>query len=410
MQLVNSPILNKIINLTFLMKVTIIVNGSHFHLGVCMRRAFIVMLSILALSLSSCATSATQTTAPEATQAPVEATQAPVEALPASSYTIVTSTSIVADITQQIVGDTATVTSLVGADSDAHVYEPSPADGVSVAKASALIAVGLEFEPWFEDLYAASGSSAPYIEASADITPLSANKTAEKHADEHAGEHADEHAGEHAGEHADEHAGEHADEHAGEHADEHAGEHAHGEFDPHVWQDVQNVIKMVTHISAELAKVMPEHATTLNANAAAYIKTLEALDAEIADKMAQIPAARRIMVTNHDTMSYFAERYGLTLVGTVLGSVTTESSDPGANQIINLVERIKAAGAPAIFIEAFGNDDIVATVAREAGVVVAPALYTDALGKTGSAGQTYVDMMRYNSQIIYQVLGESAGQ
>ena len=391
------------------MKVTIIVNGSHFHLGVCMRRAFIVMLSILALSLSSCATSATQTTAPEATQAPVEATQAPVEALPASSYTIVTSTSIVADITQQIVGDTATVTSLVGADSDAHVYEPSPADGVSVAKASALIAVGLEFEPWFEDLYAASGSSAPYIEASADITPLSANKTAEKHADEHAGEHADEHAGEHA----DEHAGEHADEHAGEHADEHAGEHAdehaHGEFDPHVWQDVQNVIKMVTHISAELAKVMPEHATTLEANGAAYIKTLEALDAEIADKMAQIPAARRIMVTNHDTMSYFAQRYGLTLVGTVLGSVTTESSDPGANQIINLVELIKASGAPAIFIEAFGNDDIVTTVAREAGVVVAPALYTDALGKTGSAGQTYVDMMRYNRQIIYQVLGESAG-
>ncbi|MFN9115676.1 MAG: metal ABC transporter substrate-binding protein, partial [Bacteroidota bacterium] len=201
---------------------------------------------------------------------------------------------------------------------------------------------------------------------------------------------------------------------ANKHADAHAGEsaeaHDHGEFDPHVWQDVQHVIVMVKHITTELSAIMPEHANTLQANADSYIATLSALDNEIAAQIEQIPAERRILVTNHDTMSYFATRYGLTIVGTVLGSVTTESGDPGANQIVELVATIKASGAPAIFIEAFGNDDIVETIAREAGVVVAPALYTDALGKTGSAGQTYVDMMRYNSQTIYQALGETSGQ
>ena len=346
-----------------------------------MRRALITILSMLALSLSSC-TSSTNTTPSEATQAPTTPQS--------GSYTIIASTSILADITQQIVGDTAIVKSLVGAESDAHVYEPSPADGVEVANASALIAIGLEFEPWFEELYAASGSTAPYIIASADISPLPANK----HADAHAGESADAHAGES------------ADAHAGESADA----HAHGEFDPHVWQNVQHVIVMVKHITTELSAIMPEHANTLQANADSYIATLSALDNEIAAQIEQIPAERRILVTNHDTMSYFATRYGLTIVGTVLGSVTTESGDPGANQIVELVATIKASGAPAIFIEAFGNDDIVETIAREAGVVVAPALYTDALGKTGSAGQTYVDMMRYNSQTIYQALGETSGQ
>jgi len=365
------------------------------------------ILTLLAVVLASCGASATPATQPE------QATT--------STYTIVTSTSILADITTQIVGNTGTVVSLVGADSDAHVYEPSPADGVTVAKASALVAFGLEFEPWFEELYATSGSTAPYIVASADVTAIPTQNIGDAHADEHKGESADTYADEHKGEsadtHADEHKGEsadtHADEHKGESADAHADEHtehAHGEYDPHVWQDVQNVIKMVEHINAELATVMPEHATTLTANADAYIAILTALDSEIAAQMASIPEAQRVLVTNHDTMSYFAQRYGLRIVGTVLGSVSTESGDPGANDIVTLVATIKESGAQAIFIEAFGNDDLVQTIATEAGVRIAPPLYTDALGSPGSKGATYVDMMRYNSQTIYEELGDASGQ
>ncbi len=167
---------------------------------------------------------------------------------------------------------------------------------------------------------------------------------------------------------------------------------------------------MVEHIQAELATVMPEHAATLKSNADAYVATLTALDSEIAAQMAIIPEAQRVLVTNHDTMSYFAQRYGLRVVGTVLGSVSTESGDPGANEIVELVATIKETGAPAIFIEAFGNDDLVQTIATEAGVNIAPPLFTDALGAAGSDGATYIDMMRYNSQTIYQALGGSSGQ
>lgn len=337
-----------------------------------MRRAWWVNLSIITLLISGCGTTTT-----------------PANTTDNQSYQIVTSTSILADMTSNIVGDAARVTSLVGAESDAHVYEPSPADGVTVAEASALIAHGLAFEPWFEELYAASGSNAPYIEASADVTP---------------------HATDNAEAHTDELAPESGDTHADEQGDTHADEHAHGEYDPHVWQDVQNAIKMVTHISSELLVIMPEHADRIRANTATYIATLEALDNEIVATVARIPDAQRILVTNHDTLSYFAERYGFRVVGTVLGSVSTESSDPSADEIADLVMRIKESGAPAIFVEAFGNADIITTIANEAGVTVAPALYTDALGAQGSPGHTYVDMMRYNSQTIAQALGATANQ
>lgn len=303
--------------------------------------------------------------------------QAPAPAEPSiitdqTVYSIVASTSIVADIAQQIVGDNAHVISIVGPGSDAHVYEPAPADGVRIAKASALVAIGLEFEPWFEELYASSGSSAPYIEASAGITPIELS-----HADE---------------------------------ASTEADAHGHGEYDPHVWQDVQNVIMMATNLSEAFIKVMPEHADSIRANTESYIATLESLDREIVAQMAQIPTERRVFVTNHDTMSYFAKRYNFRLVGTVLGSVTTESGDPGANSIINLVAAIQESNAPAIFIEAFGNDDLINTIAAEAGVTIAPALYTDALGEPGSDGESYVKMMRYNSQTIYQALGATSNQ
>ncbi len=343
-----------------------------------MRRAFMAFIGIVSISLSSCGALPTAPVSPASNNA--------------SEYSIITSTSILADMTSNIVGDVASVTSLVGADSDAHVYEPTPEDGVRIAKATALVANGLEFEPWFEELYTASGSKAPYIEASVGITPLAAAKEHDAHADEATDAHADEA----------------TDVHADEATDAHA--HEHGEFDPHVWQDVKLAIAMVTQISTELITVMPEHTATIQANTAEYVRTLEALDAEIASQIAQIPAEKRVLVTNHDTMSYFAQRYGLTVVGTVLGSVSTESSDPAASDITQLVAEIKASGAPAIFVEAFGNEAIIETIANEAGVVVAPALYTDALGSTGSAGQTYVEMMRYNSETIYQALGATANE
>jgi ABC-type Zn uptake system ZnuABC Zn-binding protein ZnuA len=118
-----------------------------------------------------------------------------------------------------------------------------------------------------------------------------------------------------------------------------------------------------------------------------------------------LPQARRKLVTSHDTFGYFAKRYGYEILGTALGSISTEAADPSAGAIVVLVEQIKAAGVPAIFAENVQNPGLMDRIAVEAGVKLGPTLYTDALGEPGSDGDTYLKMMRYNITSIVAALG-----
>ena len=266
--------------------------------------------------------------------------------------TIITTFSVLADIAQQIAGDTATVTSLVPPNGDAHVFEPTPANGVALVNATTVIELGLGFEPWFADLYASSGSKATRIMASTEVTPLNAG----------------------------------------------------AETDPHIWHDVTNVIIMAQNIRDGLITAMPSKKDTLTANAAAYIAQLQALDRDIQTQIASSPASQRKLVTSHDTFGYFAARYGFVIVGTGLGSVSTESSDPDATSLIRLITAIKTSGVPAIFVENMSNPKVMQQIAQEAGVTIAPPLYTDALGEANSSGATYIEMMRYNVRTIVTAL------
>jgi zinc/manganese transport system substrate-binding protein len=294
---------------------------------------FIIMACIISL-LTGCGSSAPATT---------------------STPTIITTFSVLADMTQQIAGDTATVTSLVPLNGDAHVFEPTPASGVALVNAIAVIELGVGFEPWFADLYGSSGSKATQITASTGVTPLMAGD----------------------------------------------------ETDPHIWHDVANAIIMAQNIRDGLVTAMPSKKETLTANAAAYIAQLEALDNEIQAQIATLPAAQRKLVTSHDTFGYFAARYGFEVVGTGLGSVTTESSDPDAASIVALVNDIKASGVQAIFVENMSSTKVMEQIAQEAGVTIAPALYTDALGEANSSGATYIEMIRYNVRTIVTALTEA---
>jgi zinc/manganese transport system substrate-binding protein len=294
---------------------------------------FIIMACIISL-LTGCGSSAPATT---------------------STPTIITTFSVLADMTQQIAGDTATVTSLVPLNGDAHVFEPTPASGVALVNAIAVIELGVGFEPWFADLYGSSGSKATQITASTGVTPLMAGD----------------------------------------------------ETDPHIWHDVANAIIMAQNIRDGLVTAMPSKKETLTANAAAYIAQLEALDNEIQAQIATLPAAQRKLVTSHDTFGYFAARYGFEVVGTGLGSVTTESSDPDAASIVALVNDIKASGVQAIFVENMSNTKVMEQIAQEAGVTIAPALYTDALGEANSSGATYIEMIRYNVRTMVTALTEA---
>ncbi len=186
------------------------------------------------------------------------------------------------------------------------------------------------------------------------------------------------------------------------HGEEEHG-HSHGEYDPHIWHDPNNAMAMVESIRDALVAADPTNAATYAANATAYLAQLKELDAFVTEQVATLPAERRKLVTTHDTLGYFAARYGFEIVGTALG-ITTEASDPSAGEIAELVEAIKATGVPAIFAENVSNPALMETIAREAGVQLAPTLFTDALGKPGSEGATYLDMVRYNVTTIVTAL------
>ncbi len=183
--------------------------------------------------------------------------------------------------------------------------------------------------------------------------------------------------------------------------EEHA--HEHGEFDPHIWHDPNNAVVMVENIRAALVAADPANADTYNGSAEAYTAQLTDLDAAIREQVALIPEANRILVTSHDTFGYFGNEYGFE-ISSALESVSTESADPSAGEIAELVEFIQAEGVPAIFAENIANPDLMQRIADEAGVVLAPTLYTDALGQAGTPGATYLEMMRYNMEVITTAL------
>ena len=148
----------------------------------------------------------------------------------------------------------------------------------------------------------------------------------------------------------------------------------------------------------------PDNAATYDANATTYIAELEALDSAIRADTQAIPDDQRKLVTTHDTFGYYAHAYGFEILGTALDSVSTEGGDPSAEEIADLVATIQEAGVPAIFAENISNNDLMQVIADEAGVDLAPPLYTDALGEPGTDGDTYVEMMTYNTGVITNAL------
>ncbi len=277
---------------------------------------------------------------------------------------VVATFSVLGDLVQNISRDRVDLTVLVGSDADAHSYEPSPADIITLGDAGLIVENGFEFETWLDGLVASSGSDAVRVVAAEGVEPLPAAE------EQHEGE----------------------------------DEESHEESDPHIWHDVQQVMTMVENIRIGLVEADPANSEFYIANAEAYTAELEDLDAYIQEQVATIPEARRKLVTSHDTFGYFARRYGFEVVGTVIPSVSTEVADPAAGELAGLIDAIEATGVPAIFAENVTNPDLLEQVASSAGVTVAPALYTDALGPEESTGSTFLDMERYNVDTIVQAL------
>lgn len=273
---------------------------------------------------------------------------------------VVATFSILGDMVVKVGGDSVDLVVLVPAGSDPHTFEPAPADSIALSEAALILELGLGFEPWLESMVESSGAGPKVVSVveGIDLLPVSESEA-------------------------------------------HEGE-IQGESDPHVWHDIQNAMIMVSNIREALITADPDNAAGYEANAQNYLKTLQALDAEIVEILGTIPESRRVLFTNHDVFRYFGARYGLKVQG-VLG-VTTEAADPSAAELGSTIEVIRASGVPAIFVESQLNPQIIELIAREAGVEIAPDLYTDSLSDPEGDASNYVDMMRYNATTIAEAL------
>jgi zinc/manganese transport system substrate-binding protein len=304
-------------------------------------------------------------------------------ALAQDKLKVVTTFSILGDIVANVGGDRVEVTSLVGPDGDAHVYQPSPADAQAVAGAAVIVANGLGFEGWMDRLVEASGTTAAIITAAEGVKPIAFD------AEEHDHDHAEGDGHDHGHDHAE------GEGHDHDHATEEAGHdgHDHGAFDPHAWQSVTNVALYVGNIERGLAAADPEGAETYKTNAAAYLAKLDTLDAEIRAAVAALPEDRRTIVTSHDAFGYFAADYGLTFVAPQGLSTESEAS---AQEVAALITQIKNQNIGAVFLENIADPRLLEQIASETGATIGGTLYSDALSGPEGPASTYLTMMRHN--------------
>jgi ABC-type Zn uptake system ZnuABC Zn-binding protein ZnuA len=312
-----------------------------------------------------------------------------------SPLKVVATTTIVADVAQNVGGNLVTVTSLVPVDADAHAFEPSPQDALAVSEADAVLAVGAGYEAFLAGLEENADRS--------DITIVSNGVTIYPFAEEHDDHEEESHAVEPLGvlgtdDICDAHHEE--DPEATEEADH--DEHEHGACDPHVWTDPQNVVIWADNIAEAFAAKDPANADIYRANADTYKEALVAAGEAVRQILSAVPDEKRVLVTNHEFMSYFARAYDFEVVGVVIpGGSTGGEIDPQA--MAGLIATIQAEGIPAIFAEASANAATIEAVAGDAGVSVVTTL-SESLTAAGGVAETYLAYLTYNAQAIADAL------
>lgn len=305
---------------------------------------------------------------------------APIAAPAAEPLRIVTSFTILADLTQQVAGDRANVTSLVGPDGDAHGYEPTPTDVRSLSQADFVVVNGLGFEGWIDRLISASGYDGPIVTASSTVNAIGRE-----------GEHHDDDDDDHDHGHGHDHG--HDDDHGN---DDHR-DHDHGAEDPHAWTSPREVRRYVEVIRDALIDRDPEHASTYRERASAYIDELDALDAWIRDTLESIPPDHRRAIVGHDSFAYFGRDYGIEFVS-ALGLST--DAEPSARQVGELIRQLRQDDVRVLFLESITDSRQVERIAADGNGHIGGALYSDALSPADGDAPDYIAMIRYNVEAM----------
>lgn len=293
---------------------------------------------------------------------------------------IVTTASFIDDWVREVGGERVDSFSLIPLGADPHTYQPGAGDVSRLADANIVFKLGLTFESSnFDRLLDNTVTDKTNLVALGEsVQPIPFEETHEEHVDEEEAEHDEE-------------------EEEGEHEEE------HGKFDPHFWFDPLKVKDAVSKIADTLSQADSDGAAVYSRNAGRYIQQLDELHEWIRQQVAQIPVERRLLITSHESLGYFAHRYEFEVAGAIIPSLSTEQ-EPSAQAIAHLVEEIKEHNARAIFAESTLSDRLAQNIARDAGVKVVTKLYTESLGPSGSGADTYISMMRYNVQAIVHAL------
>ncbi|PFG75294.1 metal ABC transporter substrate-binding protein [Tepidiforma thermophila] len=284
---------------------------------------------------------------------------------------VVATTTQIGALVREVAGDRVQLTVLLQAGADAHDYEPSPQDSRTLKNADLVLKNGIGLDEWLDDLIKNSGTKAKVVVATEGIEPLE-------------GEAHDDHGSE-----------------ADKEKDDHG--HEHGEGDPHVWHDPENVKVMVKNIAEALAEVDGENAATYRADAEAYAKKLNEVDREIRALFEPIPAAARKVVTNHESLNYFAKRYQIEIIGAIIPG-TAKEAQPSAQDLAKLTDLIRSEGVKAILAEAEIDPKVAEQLAKDTGVRVVTGVYADSLGPAGSGADTVHGMLLHNARLIAEAL------
>jgi ABC-type Zn uptake system ZnuABC Zn-binding protein ZnuA len=282
-----------------------------------------------------------------------------------SGLQVTATATFLSDIAQNVAGDRAAVRSLVPRDADLHAFEPTPRDLAAVSESDLFILNGGGLEETLAETLRSAAPDTTFVEASEGITPREPQP--------------------------------------GEPLREQGSATDDDRGDPHYWLDPTLVVTYVRNIRDALVAADPEGEAEYTANAKAYVAQLEKLDVWIEDQVATLPARDRLLVMNHVSHGYFADRYGFALVGAVIPSVGTDDA-PTARQLADLTQAIEATGAAAIFVELGQSPTLAQQIAAETGVTVIDDLRDHSLSGPDGEAPTYTEMMKYDTRRIVEAL------
>ncbi|VEF13758.1 ABC transporter substrate-binding protein [Pseudomonas fluorescens] len=267
---------------------------------------------------------------------------------------VVTSFSILADMVNQVGGEHVQITNMVGADADAHTYEPTPDDAKALLHAKLIIKNGLGFEPWLDRLVTSTETKATVVSASHGVIPRTMDEDGESVPD------------------------------------------------PHAWHNLANAELYVANITQALITADPANKADYQRNSTTYLKQIYKLLAEAKAKLGSLPPGNRKIVTSHDAFGYLGQAYGIDFMAPQ--GLSTER-EPSAAEVAALITQIRHAKVKAVFMENIKDARLLKQIAEESGAHIGGTLYSDALAANGPAS-TFTGLFEYNLDTLYKALSQ----